>query len=206
VGRPPTRQVCFKLEYFKSKGSLARRSDAIPKQDTHKSDQCVVQKNARLVQKMQGVIQSAIAWPCSSNLRRETLLAPQGLAVPQQRGCVTGSHGKLHRTPKILSHAWRRGSRVAARGDLLKEGAENIPPQTGSFFYAMSATTSFEGKIKGVSLAAKLRRGSTRTCSAARSRCAHWQCVCVPSPAHEAVTANAAMRRDHLRRPIFAYP
>jgi hypothetical protein len=35
---------------------------------------------------MQGVIQSAIAWLCSSNLRRETLLAPQGLAVPQQRG------------------------------------------------------------------------------------------------------------------------
>ena len=32
------------------------------------------------------------------------------------------------------------------------------------------------------SFAAKLRRGSTRTCSAAWSRCAHCQCVCVPSP------------------------
>src|SRR5437660_9151800 len=27
-----------------------------------------------------------------------------------------GSHGKLHRTTEILSHAWRRGSLVAARG------------------------------------------------------------------------------------------
>src|SRR6266404_1421460 len=27
-----------------------------------------------------------------------------------------GSHGKPHRTTKILSHAWRRGGRVAARG------------------------------------------------------------------------------------------
>src|SRR4029453_3284396 len=27
-----------------------------------------------------------------------------------------GSHGKPHRTAKILSDAWRRGSRVAARG------------------------------------------------------------------------------------------
>ena len=34
----------------------------------------------------------------------------------------------------------------------------------------------------GVFFAAKLRRGSTRTCSAAWSRCARWQCVCVPSP------------------------
>jgi Resolvase, N terminal domain len=32
------------------------------------------------------------------------------------------------------------------------------------------------------SFAPKLRHGSTRTCSAAWSRCAHWQCVCVPSP------------------------
>jgi hypothetical protein len=45
---------------------------------------------------MQGVIQSAIAWLCSSNLRRETLLAPQGLAVPQQRGwCHTGGQATL---------------------------------------------------------------------------------------------------------------
>src|SRR5437660_5921499 len=29
---PPSCRVCFKLEYFKSKGSLPRRSDAIPKQ------------------------------------------------------------------------------------------------------------------------------------------------------------------------------
>jgi hypothetical protein len=125
------------------KGSLARRFDAIPKEETHK--RCP--KKCKAVQKMQGVIQSAIAWLCSSNSRRETLLAPQGLAVPQH-----------------------------------SQGAENIPPRRGSFFYAMSATTSFEGKIKGVSFAAKLHRGSTRTCSAAWSRCAHWQCVCVPSP------------------------
>src|SRR6516162_5806698 len=37
-------------------------------------------------------------------------------------------------------------------------------------------------KIMGVSFAAKLRHGSTRTCSAAWSRCAHWRCVCAPSP------------------------
>ena len=34
-------------------------------------------------------------------------------------------------------------------------------------------TTGLQGKIKGVSFAAKLRRGSTHTCSAAWSRCAH---------------------------------
>jgi hypothetical protein len=37
------------------------------------------------------------------------------------------------------------------------------------------------GKIMGVSFAAKLRRGSIPTCLAARSRCAPWRCVCVPS-------------------------
>ena len=45
-----------------------------------------------------------------------------------------------------------------------------------------AARSGVEGKIMGVSFAAKLRRGSTRTCSAAWSRCARWQCVCVPSP------------------------
>jgi hypothetical protein len=57
----------------------------------------------------------------------------------------------------------------------------------------MSATTSFEGKIKGVSFAAKLRRGSTRTCSA------HGLVVLIGNVfayhlrVQEAVTANAAM-------------
>src|SRR6266404_6758803 len=79
------------------KGSLARRFDAIPKEETHK--RCP--KKCKAVQKMQGVIQSAIAWLCSSNLRRETLLAPQGLAVPQQRGCVTGVTWPNRRGPAL---------------------------------------------------------------------------------------------------------
>jgi len=36
-----------------------------------------------------------------------------------------------------------------------------------------ASTQSVEGKIMGVSFAAKQRRGSTRRCSAAWSRCAH---------------------------------
>src|SRR5262249_49730895 len=45
-----------------------------------------------------------------------------------------------------------------------------------------AARLSAIGRNHGSFFAAKLRRGSTRTCSAAWSRCARWQCVCVPSP------------------------
>jgi hypothetical protein len=49
------------------------------------------------------------------------------------------------------------------------------PPPSGLKWEAVFTLVraAFEGMIMGVSFAAKLRRGSTRTCSAAWSRCAH---------------------------------
>jgi hypothetical protein len=46
----------------------------------------------------------------------------------------------------------------------------------------VASPSGVDRRIMGVSFAAKLRHGSTRTCSAALSRCAHWRYVCAPSP------------------------
>src|SRR6516165_656927 len=79
------------------------------------------------------------------------------------------------RAPREVSRT--RGHRLA------KPRSDRIVVEFRALKSAISGSTmGLGGKIIGVSFAAKLRRGSTRTCSAACFRRAHARCVCVPSP------------------------
>src|SRR5215472_19112228 len=75
-------------------------------------------------------------------IRKHSLDLPVGLSHRPRDGSVVsslhcmndpqpeGSHGKPHRTTKILSHARRRGGCVAARGARARANAgDRIPPQ-----------------------------------------------------------------------------
>jgi hypothetical protein len=78
-------------------------------------------------------------------IRKHSLDSPIGLGHRPRDGSVVsfpncmngpqpeGSHGKPHRTTKILSDAWRRGSRLAARGKggAASEGARHRIPWRG---------------------------------------------------------------------------
>jgi hypothetical protein len=84
---------------------------------------------------------------------------------------------------------------------LAKPRSDRIVIEFRALKSAISGSTmGLGGKIMGVSFAARLHRGSTRTCSAACFRRAHARCVCVPSPSTGSGHRKCGNATDRGRR------
>jgi hypothetical protein len=131
---------------------------------------------------------------------RSRVVLPSGRDVFYVAGLYSGTEGEanvldnshtrgnLHRTGnqrlpagRVLIHDTpvEIARRLVDRGAIACQAYGRLEPVACRL---PSHPSPVDRKIMGVSFAAKLRHGSTRTCSAAWSRCAHWRCVCVPSP------------------------
>ena len=92
-------------------------------------------------------------------------------AYAEMFGPTTGDRVRLADTDIIIEVE----KDLCTYGEEVKFGGGTRPPPSGPRWECgiHAGPSGVEGKITGASFAAKLRRGSTRTCLAAWSRCAH---------------------------------